>query len=160
MIPVTTLPVLRTVATATTAGQIIKHLPIIQEYLSQPPAEWSESDKELLTAVSANFQKLILGVDDKFHKEAIEFSKLSHQHQMEFIAQFDLNKLESADIGKVIETKIATEGKTSIFALLVKGLVATVGILAVADTVQSQQNHNYNLKRRRSFIEKVLGDNK
>lgn len=79
---------------------------------------------------------------------------------MEFIAQFDLNKLESADIGKVIETKIATEGKTSIFALLVKGLVATVGILAVADTVQSQQNHNYNLKRRRSFIEKVLGDNK
>lgn len=55
MIPVTTLPVLQTVATATTAKQIVKHLPIIQEYLSQPPAEWSESDKELLTAVSANF---------------------------------------------------------------------------------------------------------
>jgi hypothetical protein len=114
----------------------------------------------LLTAVSANFQKLILGVGDKFHKEAIEFSKLSHQHQMEFIAQFDLNKLESADIGKVIETKITTEGKTSIFALLTKGLVAIVGIFAVVDAVQSQQKHNYNLKRPRSAKEKLWGDDK
>lgn len=160
MIPVAILSVLQTVATATTAEQIIKHLPVIQEYLSQPPAEWSESDKELLTAVSANFQKLILGVGDKFHKEAIEFSKLSHQHQMEFIAQFDLNKLESADMGKVIETKITTEGKTSMFALLMKGLVAIVGISAVLDAVQSQQKHNYNLKRPRSAKEKLFGDDK
>ena len=62
MIPVTTLPVLQTVATATTAEQIVKHLPIIQEYLSQPPAEWSESDKELLTAVSANFQNYLINI--------------------------------------------------------------------------------------------------
>lgn len=39
MIPVITLPVLQTVATATTAKQIVKHLPIVQEYLSQLPAE-------------------------------------------------------------------------------------------------------------------------
>lgn len=79
---------------------------------------------------------------------------------MEFIAQFDLNKLESADIGKVIETKITTEGKTSIFALLMKGLVAIVGIFAVVDAVQSQQKHNYNLKRPRSAKEKLWGDDK
>lgn len=158
-LPPQVITLIQQAVVAQTAEKFKELLPNIINHLNDStPAEWSESDVQLMQSFFDQFNHFCLNSSEQFKQTAIEFAKLSHQNQLEFLKNFDLSKLESQHMAEVINNKVNAETTNSMWSTLLGAAVAVVGIFGAVSTIQQHQQNSYNLKRPRSLSEKIFGD--
>lgn len=161
MIPPALIPVLQAAITSKSAAQFAQYAPIIlAQTRNQKPAEWSDSEKELMEGFFQKFQTLIAGSGQATAQYAKGFQDLSHKQKLELMDKLDTSKLNSEGTTKILEAEIKEGHKTSRWNTLITGGTVVVGLLAMFSQAGKAGDRSYNLKRPRSLSEKMFGDKK
>lgn len=161
MISPALIKVLRAAIKSESAAKFAKHTPIILAQMrNSQPAEWSDSEKELMDSFFQKFQTLIAGSAQATAQYAEGFQKLSHKQKLELMDKLDISKLGSKGTAKVLEAEIREGHKTSRHNTLVIGGTIALGLLSMFNQIGKAGDRSYNLKRPRSLSEKMFGDKK
>lgn len=158
-LPPQVITLIQQAVTAKSADAFQILVPTIIDKLSNTErADWSENDVQLIQSFFNQFVHFDFKINEHIKLSLLEFSKQSHQQQMEFIQAFDLSKLESQHMADVMNNKIDASTKKSMWNGFLTATASIITILGIVSTVQQHQQNSYNLKRPRSLSEKIFGD--
>lgn len=106
------------------------------------------------------FQTVLSSCGGDVAKYAKGFQELSHEQKIEVMSSMDLSKLDSIGTAEVLKAEIKTGRRNAMINTLVTAGTVIAGLSMLLSSVDKAGQRNYELKRPRSFKEKLLGGKK